>query len=135
MKLTTPIDIPVSPWHIGYEDHILLLGSCFADEMAKQMQERYLSVVSNPFGTLYNPLSIANAINLPMEIGNNQSQITSLPSGWRIALTWQSERPEQRGASLQPERMGVGFHSRLQQVSLFLVRTAHAQSEMLFVVP
>ena len=109
MKLTTPIDIPVSPWHIGYEDHILLLGSCFADEMAKQMQERYLSVVSNPFGTLYNPLSIANAINLPMEIGNNQSQITSLPSGWRIALTWQSEQPEQRGASLQPERSGVGF--------------------------
>ena len=83
MKLTTPIDIPVSPWHIGYEDHILLLGSCFADEMAKQMQERYLSVVSNPFGTLYNPLSIANAINLPMgvksEIGNSKSQITSLP--------------------------------------------------------
>ena len=32
----------------------------------------------------------------------------SLPFRWRIALTWQSERPEQRGASLQPERMGVG---------------------------
>ena len=86
MKLTTPIDIPVSPWHIGYEDHILLLGSCFADEMAQQMQERYLSVVSNPFGTLYNPLSIANAINLPLEIGNNQSQIAQRASNIKSAI-------------------------------------------------
>ena len=64
MKLQTLVDIPASPWKIGYEDHILMIGSCFSDEIGAQMQQRYLHVTCNPFGTLYNPISIANAINM-----------------------------------------------------------------------
>ena len=72
MKLQTVVDIPASPWKIGYEDKILLVGSCFSDEIGEQMAQRYLHVTSNPFGTLYNPLSIAQAINLPSSISNLQ---------------------------------------------------------------
>lgn len=64
MKLTTSIDIKPSAWKIGYEDRILMLGSCFSDEIGEQMQQRHLPVTCNPFGTLYNPLSIAQAIQL-----------------------------------------------------------------------
>ena len=64
MKLQTIVDIKPSQWHIGYEDKILMLGSCFADSIGEQMSQRGLDVTVNPFGTLYNPLSIANAINL-----------------------------------------------------------------------
>lgn len=64
MKLQTVVDIPASPWKIGYEDKILLLGSCFSDEIGEQMKQRYLHVTSNPFGTLYNPLSIAQALTM-----------------------------------------------------------------------
>ncbi len=62
MKLQTIVDIPASPWKIGYEDKILMIGSCFSDEIGEQMQQRYLNVTCNPFGTLYNPLSIAQAL-------------------------------------------------------------------------
>ena len=72
MKLQTVVDIPASPWKIGYEDKILLVGSCFSDEIGEQMAQRYLHVTSNPFGTLYNPLSIAQAINLPSLISDLQ---------------------------------------------------------------
>ena len=72
MKLQTVVDIPASPWKIGYEDKILLVGSCFSDEIGEQMAQRYLHVTSNPFGTLYNPLSIAQAINLQSSISNLQ---------------------------------------------------------------
>ena len=41
-----------------------MLGSCFSDEIGEQMQERYLNVTCNPFGTLYNPLSIAQAMQM-----------------------------------------------------------------------
>ena len=41
-----------------------MLGSCFADEIAEQMAQRYLAVTRNPFGTLYNPLSIAHALQM-----------------------------------------------------------------------
>lgn len=64
MKLQTIVDITPSKWKIGYEDKILMLGSCFSDEIGEQMAQRYLHVTCNPFGTLYNPLSIAQAISL-----------------------------------------------------------------------
>ena len=64
MKLQTIVDIMPSAWKIGYEDKILMLGSCFADEIAEQMEQRYLAVTRNPFGTLYNPLAIAQALQM-----------------------------------------------------------------------
>ena len=72
MKLQTIVDIAPSFWKIGYEDNILMLGSCFADSIGEQMTQRYLHVTCNPFGTLYNPLSIAQAINLQSSISNLQ---------------------------------------------------------------
>lgn len=71
MKLQTIVDIKPSEWKIGYEDKILLLGSCFSDEIGAQMQQRYMQVTCNPFGTLYNPLSIAKAINLQIFNSSN----------------------------------------------------------------
>ena len=64
MKLQTIVDIKPSEWKIGYEDTVLMLGSCFSDEIGRQMEERKMQVTCNPFGTLYNPLSIANAIHM-----------------------------------------------------------------------
>ncbi|MBR1878496.1 MAG: GSCFA domain-containing protein [Paludibacteraceae bacterium] len=64
MKLHTSVDIPSSPWQIGYNDRILLLGSCFSDEIGRKMEEHNMPVTCNPFGTLYNPLSIAQAMQM-----------------------------------------------------------------------
>ena len=75
MKLQTIVDIKPSEWQIGYEDRILMLGSCFADEMGEQMHRHGLHVTSNPFGTLYNPLSIAQAINLQISESSNLPMI------------------------------------------------------------
>lgn len=72
MKLQTIVDIKPSAWKIGYEDCILMVGSCFSDEIGAQMQERYLNVTCNPFGTLYNPLSIAKAFSLQLSEVNFQ---------------------------------------------------------------
>lgn len=44
------------------DDNILLLGSCFADEIGSRMLAAGFSVCINPFGTLYNPVSIAAAV-------------------------------------------------------------------------
>lgn len=62
MQFTTSIHIPPASWSIDYNDQILLLGSCFADSMAEKLKECYFQFTSNPLGTLYNPLSIADAI-------------------------------------------------------------------------
>ena len=62
MDLLTKVNIPLPERQIGYQDKILLLGSCFADNMGKKFEEYYFQTSSNPFGTLYNPVSIANSL-------------------------------------------------------------------------
>ena len=81
MKLQAIVDIKPSGWKIGYEDKILMLGSCFSDEIGEQMKQRNLQVTCNPFGTLYNPLSIANAINLQILKSSNR-QIVNYDGLW-----------------------------------------------------
>ena len=63
MDFQTIVHISPSAWQIGYEDHVLLLGSCFSDSMAEKMAACYLPHTTNPYGTLYNPLSIAQAMD------------------------------------------------------------------------
>ena len=69
MKLYTSVDIAPSARQIGYGDKILLLGSCFADNIGAKFSEHYFQATINPFGTLYNPASIAAAIT---NVGNSQ---------------------------------------------------------------
>ncbi len=59
MQLQTIVDIPESEWKIGHQDSVLMLGSCFADEVGERMRRAGFQVEVNPFGTLYNPASIA----------------------------------------------------------------------------
>ena len=59
MLFRTEIDItPLSPT-ISYDDGILFLGSCFADEVGGICKGLGFNAMVNPFGALYNPSSIA----------------------------------------------------------------------------
>ena len=62
MKLYTSVDIAASEKKIRYSDKILLLGSCFADNIGAKFEEHYFQTTINPYGTLYNPASIALSI-------------------------------------------------------------------------
>ena len=63
MKLYTSVDIAPSEKKIAYNDKILLLGSCFADNIGAKFGEHYFQTTVNPFGTLYNPASIARVLS------------------------------------------------------------------------
>ena len=63
MELQTKVNIKPSEKKIGYQDRILLLGSCFADNIGAKFAEYYFQTTLNPFGTLYNPASIASILN------------------------------------------------------------------------
>jgi hypothetical protein len=62
MKLQTPVTLDAAPVSISYSDSITVLGSCFADEIGGRLAAAGFRVLTNPFGTLYNPVSIGNAI-------------------------------------------------------------------------
>ena len=62
MKWVTGVNIAPSEKKIGYNDKILLLGSCFADNIGEKFAAHYFQATVNPLGTLYNPASIAHAL-------------------------------------------------------------------------
>ena len=47
---------------IAHSEPICVLGSCFADEMGARLAAAGFDVLRNPFGTLYNPASLAAAV-------------------------------------------------------------------------
>ena len=64
MKFRTELTISSYPFQIHHNHHVLLLGSCFSDHIGQFLLRGDFSVLSNPFGTLFNPFSIANALRL-----------------------------------------------------------------------
>ena len=61
--LTTPVATERLPFTLAVGDGIVTIGSCFADEMASRLADGGFSVEKNPFGTLYNPASVAVALD------------------------------------------------------------------------
>ena len=64
MELYTAIKIPKPPFRFSWQERILLLGSCFAENIGAKLAENKFNVDINPFGTLYNPASIAAALRM-----------------------------------------------------------------------
>lgn len=62
MRFRTEVEIEQPAWGIGHGDNLLLLGSCFADNIGDKLVRSGFSALVNPFGTLYNPASVAAAL-------------------------------------------------------------------------
>ncbi|MDF9830103.1 GSCFA domain-containing protein [Parabacteroides sp. PF5-6] len=62
MELYTKVTHSPAAFHLSHADSILLLGSCFAEHIGRRLEENKFKVELNPFGTLYNPASVASAI-------------------------------------------------------------------------
>ena len=61
-KESTKVETAKFPVKISRTDKVTVLGSCFANEMGARMKDAGFDVCVNPFGTLFNPVSIANSI-------------------------------------------------------------------------
>ena len=59
----TEVKIDSTKFKIGYEDIILSLGSCFSENISQKLSAAYFNVDVNPFGVLFNPISIKNSLN------------------------------------------------------------------------
>ncbi len=54
---------PSSP-SIKHIDSLLTIGSCFSDVIGQRLAENKFQTIVNPFGTVYNPISIFKLLNL-----------------------------------------------------------------------
>ena len=62
MKLQTPVDAGRSGVSLSLQDRTMVLGSCFADNLGVRLEQFGFPACVNPFGTLFNPVSVCNAV-------------------------------------------------------------------------
>ena len=60
--LMTTVSMPAFDPKIQYRDPISMFGSCFAEHISTKLDRYKYTVLTNPFGILYNPVSIARSI-------------------------------------------------------------------------
>ncbi len=60
-RFRTKIALPGYEKKLDYRQKIVLMGSCFAENIGEKLTSRCFSVDVNPFGILYNPVSVGNS--------------------------------------------------------------------------
>jgi len=102
-SFTTQVAIHPLKEPMGYPDNWMSLGSCFAENIGQKLRNAGFNTCLNPFGVLFNPLSIEKAIRRLIEnkpVGEeelfqygslwNHFQFSNLHSGTDRASTLQS---------------------------------------------
>ncbi len=62
MKLQTQIPLTKAVNQIDYTSQLLLLGSCFVENIGDKLAYFKFQTIQNPFGILFNPIAIENLI-------------------------------------------------------------------------
>ena len=70
MEFRTKIDIERSASQIAPCARMLFVGSCFADSIGKRFEEERFPVTVNPFGTMYNPVSVWHTVEKVLANGD-----------------------------------------------------------------
>ncbi|GAB2598334.1 GSCFA domain-containing protein [Spirosoma areae] len=58
---------------VGLNSQIVTVGSCFAEVMGRRLADHKLTVLNNPFGTIFNPVSIAKLLTMAL-YGNSPDE-------------------------------------------------------------
>ena len=62
MNFSTPVELPSDLPRFTQADELLLMGSCFATNIGALLADARFRPDVNPFGVLYNPLSVSTAL-------------------------------------------------------------------------
>lgn len=151
MKWTTPVTVATEKGYLRHGMPILMMGSCFADHIGSYLQEAKFDVCLNPYGTLYNPESIASAIERLAEgrpyeeeelrydgfLWYSYMHHGSFSSPDRSAALQAMNRSYKRAADLLPrcQRLiatwGTAYVYRLKETGM-TVANCHKQPEKVF---
>lgn len=87
MRFRTDVTLPVGQLEISHNDEMLLLGSCFAQNIGSRLQNCKFNVDVNPLGIIYNPLSVTEALR---HIVRGERFTSSSPEIFQYNGAWHS---------------------------------------------
>ncbi len=63
MKFKLTLDAKTSKYSIEYKDKLMLIGSCFTENIGAKFNAHLFEVLENPHGILFNPMSVEQSLN------------------------------------------------------------------------
>jgi hypothetical protein len=86
MIFRTEITPGASPIRIKHQNPLLFIGSCFTGNVGKKLEELRFPVRINPFGVVYNPLSLKRSLDILLQekfyTENDLHQLIDLWYSW-----------------------------------------------------
>ncbi|HWI91239.1 MAG TPA: GSCFA domain-containing protein [Flavisolibacter sp.] len=83
MKFHFEFDIKKLSQPITHKDKLFLIGSCFTENIGEKLKKHKFTVLENPNGILFNPVSVAEALTSYIENSRlNESNLFQLNEGW-----------------------------------------------------
>jgi hypothetical protein len=116
MQFRTELNVPIAPSRFSRTTGIFTIGSCFAEVMGRKLQEVKAHTLVNPFGTIFNPLSIHKLLRAALT--QNES---SLEAGLVVQNgIWYHYDFHSSFSHAQPEVLLQMLRAQLQQAHTFL---------------
>ncbi|TFH27564.1 MAG: GSCFA domain protein [Bacteroidia bacterium] len=66
MKLLTEVSLSEYPFSLNHHSQVLMMGSCFTENIGRLIERYLFPVCINPFGVIYNPLSVKRGLEALM---------------------------------------------------------------------
>ena len=124
MQFFTPTHIPPLQPTLRHSDRVVVMGSCFAEHIGARLSEMKWRTVVNPFGVLYNPLSIAEAMGRLISVRPyTEEELTLYPyGGWSTWMHHSRYAHPDKGTALQLINGSLATGSRmLAQADMLIV--------------
>lgn len=118
-------------WELMPGRRVVLLGSCFSDNLAPYLEQADYHVYSNPFGTLFHPIPIMNWIDMAIsdEVAEERLQIVFHENQWKSLCGGKELRELNREDLLKKiQQKRVELRAELEEADVLVLTlgTAHA---------
>ncbi len=120
MKFHFELDIKPFEEKINHHHKLMLVGSCFTENIGEKLHKHKFSVLENPNGILFNPVSVAEAI-----INIIQKKVYTTNDLFYLNETWHSWQHHSRYSGITAEDALQKINASIHQAHQFLQTADH----------
>lgn len=118
MKFHFEFDIKKLPEPVCHWHKLLLIGSCFTENIGEKLKRHKFKVLENPNGILFNPVSVAEAITSYIE-----KEVIDESSLFQLNEGWHSWKHHSRFSAVTPEEAVSKINSSTAAAHNYLKET------------
>ncbi len=120
VKFKLSLSAKPSGTNVSYQDKVMLIGSCFTENMGAKLKHHLFEIKENPHGILFNPVSVQNAI---MDyISNKQYAVSDL---FLLNDVWNSWHHHSRFSGITKQEAIDKINNSISEAHIFLKSAKH----------